>query len=160
MKPLRPKNRRNANYKLLEVSKLFVPAQDTVTPEGTCGNIQNLIDDTSLKGPNTWEKSFRGSVSAPYLLSRLITLFEGLKIEVHGQSAYKITWSAVLVHPETGFRFTFYDYKGAASFGSDVVKSGTKAEKAFIKDAKKLLAVLRDERCPHPYDGCVIGEVA
>lgn len=158
-KPMRLEKGRDANYALLKIAELFVPAKGDDVFIGTCGNIQNLVDDTAIAG-RKWEDSFRANVAAPYLLARLCALFEDLNITSCGQASYKITWQTALIHPETGFRLTFYDYKGCASFGSDVVSSKTAAEKLFLKDVKKLLKVLRDNRCPHPYDGCVVGEIA
>lgn len=137
---------RNADYKLLNKVKNFEPSNASVV--GTCANLQYGLDE-----------SLYDKVSAPMLLARLCSLFEHLKIDVHGQSGYKITWNIVLKHTPTGHIVTFYDYKGGASWGSDVI-SVKDAPKEFIQDLKKLLKVLTNERCPHPYDGCVVGEVA
>lgn len=151
---------RNANYKLLEVNKLFVPALNGATLNGTCGNIQEQIEPRleDVKADiEAYDKRLSGQ-GAPIVLSRLIALFEGLQIETCGQSAYKITWNVILVHPETGHLVTFYDYKGGISYGSDIF--GKETPKSFIRDLKKLIEVLKDSRCPHPYDGCVVGEAA
>lgn len=144
---------RTADRKLLEVAKLFVPAKGLDVMEGTSGNIQ-----ADIKGNQEYEDTIAWTTAAPYLLARLCALFEGLQVETHGQTAYKITWSTCLVHPETGHRLTFYDWKGCSSIGSDV--SGKEVPKAFLRDVKKLIKVLQDDKCPHPYDGCVVGEVA
>jgi len=150
-KPMEVTKARNANYKLKDVAKLFSPGLPEAA-EGTCGNIRRQIEG------DTWRGSIGESTSAPYLLARLCALFEDLRIQTSGQSGYKCTWATVLVHPETGHVVTFYDYKGSAAFGSDVY--GKNAPKAFIRDLKKLIRALKDDRCPHPYDGCVVGEVA
>lgn len=153
---------RNANYKLLEVNKLFVPAIGAGDVQ-TSGNIKNIVEPppkTISDFDNYYNNSFGGLVSAPMALSRLIALFEGIQIETFGQSGYKITWNIALVHPETGYILTFYDYKGGISYGSSADPSDKVRMKAFVRDVKKLLKVLKDERCPHPYDGCAVGEVA
>lgn len=150
-KPMEVKKSRNANYKLLETIKAFVPGSlDAI--EGTCANIKSQIE-----GDN-WNDSLGSQVSAPYALARLCALYHGLRIESLGQESYKCTWQTILLHPETGHVVTFYDYKGGISFGSDI--SGKDTPKSFIRDLKKLLKVLKDDRCPHPYDGCVVGEGA
>ena len=92
-------------------------------------------------------------VSAPMLLARLVS--GGMSPMVLGQEGYKITWEVALKHETTGAILTFYDWKGGASYGScgssDIV---------FLADVKALLAALTNPRFPHPYDGCVVGEIA
>lgn len=154
-KPLEPTKNRNANYKLLAITKAFIPENpDNIV--GTCANIQNQIEGEW--GSVNYDDTFCAKVSAPYVLARLCALFNGLKIDVGGQEYYKVTWQTVLKHKKTGHIVTFYDYKGGISYGSDIY--GNKTPKEFIKDVQKLLKILSDERCPHPYDGCVVGEIA
>jgi len=149
-KPFSPPSNRNANYELTSIAKQFKSGGEMV---GTCANIQQQIED----GHN-YDSSFSNNVSAPYVLARLCALFNGLKIEANGQKSYKTTWEVVLTHTKTGHVLTFYDYKGGISYGSNIY--GKETPEDFIKDVKNLLQVLADNRCPHPYDGCVIGEIA
>lgn len=155
--------RRDADYKLLKITEAFEPASPALS-EGTCGNIQSLVigdywerHDTKLVENKSYKPLYE-RVSAPMMLARLCALFGGLQIDVRGQEGYKVTWTIVLKHKATGHIVTFYDYKGAPSFGSDVY--GDSAPKSFVSDVKKLVEVLSNDRCPHPYDGCVVGEVA
>lgn len=159
MKPLKVKKSRNANYKLLEIVSKFKPVGDD-RMEGTCANIREQIEPwgSTKEMIRDYDKTLCGGTSAPYLLARLCALFEGLKLNVGGQEFYKTTWETILEHKKTGHVITFYDCKSAASYGSDVY--GDDTPKEFIKDVKALIKVLKDERCPHPYDGCVVGEVA
>lgn len=150
--------RRSADYSLLKITKAFKPVAYKWAG-GTCGNLQDRIfptwtEDRKLtKIPGFYER-----VSAPMLLGRLCALFMGLKIEAAGQRDYKVTWTTVLKHKETGKILTFYDWKGSASFGSDAY--GEDAPESFIRDVRTLLDVLANPKCPHPYDGCVVGEIA
>jgi hypothetical protein len=153
--------RRTADYSLLKIAEAFEPAAPEAS-HGTCGNIQSQVYGDPFIG-----KSFERNpdyaplydrVSAPMMLARLCSLFHGLRIDVGGQEYYKVTWTVVLRHKETGHVVTFYDWKGGSSIGSDVYGKGT--PKSFIRDVKKLVEVLCNERCPHPYDGCVVGEIA
>lgn len=150
-KPLDVKKGRNNNPKVLAAGSAFTAAKgaDCV---GTCANIKSQVESFD------YEDSLCSKVSAPYVLSRLIAMFPGLEIEVLGQDGYKVTWQTILVHKETGHIVTWYDYKSGISYGSDVY--GDRAPKSFIRDLKKLVKALADERFPHPYDGCVIGEIA
>lgn len=152
-KPLRPKKSRNADYKLLEIASKFKNAE-LERINGTCANIKQDIEPH----PIPYEKTFGATVSAPYVLARLCAMFPGLRIEVDGQPGYKTTWNVILKHIETNHVLTFYDFKGAISYGSDVC--GVTASKTFIQDVKTLIKALRNNRFPHPYDGCVVGEVA
>ena len=143
---------RNADYSLLSVAKLFEP----IDPEfivGTCANIRSQIEPS-----DDWDNDFCMTVSAPYVLARLCALFKGLQIDVGGQNNYKTTWDTALKHVESGHIITFYDYKGGISYGSDVY--GKDVSPSFIRDVRELLNVLKNDRCPHPYDGCVVGEIA
>lgn len=152
--------RRQNNPKLLNATKNFVPLMGGQKPS-TCGNIvYNGINPSDHKSADGLfkDKYLFDVVSAPMLLARLVAAFEYLKIECHGQEAYKVTWETALVHPKSGHVVTFYDWKGAASIGSDVY--GDNAPKEFIKDVKALLLALADEQFPHPYDGIKVGEVA
>lgn len=135
--------RRSADYKLLSIFKKFSHGGEVV---GTCGNL-----DYSMK------LSFKDDVSAPMLLSRLVSA--GVPIEVLGQDGYKITWQAVLTHKPSGHVVTFYDWKGGVSWGSDV-RGVEGADEGFLRDVERLLCALGNPRFPHPYDGCVVGEEA
>lgn len=159
MKPLKPTKDRNANYKLLSIAKKF-KSVGADRMDGTCANIKELIEPwgSTKEMIRDYDKTLSGGTSAPYVLARLCALFEGLQIQVDGQAGYKTTWNVVLEHKETGHVVTFYDYKSGASYGSDIY--GNKAPKEFVRDLKTLIKVLKDGRCPHPYDGCVVGEVA
>lgn len=143
--------RRQGNAKLLAATKAFKPdTPDQI--EGTCGNIQQNI------WGEKYEDSLGQRVNAPFLLARLCAAFNGLQIQVGGQEDYKTTWSTVLVHIDTGYVVTFYDWKGGASLGSNVYGKDIPAE--FLKDVRALVEALCDDRFPHPYDGCVVGEEA
>ena len=152
MRPLNVKKSRSANYKLLSIAKKFEPVGIEHLVD-TCANI--IYEIETIETP--WEETFTANVSAPYVLARLCALFHGLQIDVGGQEYYKVTWTTILRHKKTGEIVTFYDYKGAISYGSKI--DGPMSDN-FLKDVKKLLKVLSDERCPHPYDGCVVGEIA
>lgn len=164
---VQPKKSRNGNYKLLEkeVLKEFIPVKlpDDI---GTCGNIDNEIEPMPNWRDNNWEKArenrFHRKISAPYLLATLCAIFKGLVIDTEGQEGYKVTWFVALQHKQTGKYITFYDYKGGTSYGSDYYPAKRKSatDKQFLKDVKTLLKIISDERFPHPYDGCVIGEEA
>lgn len=156
-KPFEPTERRQADYNLLSIIEKFVPEADQEKINGTCANIRKQIEG-DLFSDTAYENSFSASVSAPYVLARLCALFKGLHIDVGGQDYYKITWQVILTHKETGHVITFYDYKGGISYGSDIY--GPKTPKTFLKDVKNLLEVLKNDRCPHPYAGCVVGEIA
>ena len=134
---------RDADYKLLDNAKAFKPTSE---PEISSG----------LRHPEINTKLY-DKVASPMLLARLCALFEGLQIEAMGQAGYKCTWTTALKH-ESGLVITFYDFKGAASIG--VGGYGEGFTKGQIKDINGLLTVLLSARCPHPYDGCVVGEVA
>ena len=142
--------RRNADYNLLKVTENF-EVIESIEHE-TSGNIQ--WDVAKYRGKENLY--LYESVTSPMFLARLISLFDGLKINCHGQSAYKITWSACLRLKGTDLELCFYDYKGAASIGST---RNTKNEDE-AKLVSELLDVLCNDRCPHPYDDCVVGEVA
>ena len=161
-------NRRNANYTLLKAFDLFesiaeIPDDD----QQYCGNIQSSVmgmpdaDNIGLNGiiyPKTKlasNKSFYDQVSAPMLLARLVSA--GCKVSVEGQDGYKVTWQVILKHKKTGHIIYFYDWKGGPSFGSNA--DGMQS-KQFIKDVVKLINTLTDAQFPHPYDGCVVGEIA
>lgn len=155
-----PTEKRKANYSLLKIFKKFEQVSDYLS-DGTCGNIQWKINgDFDLesmvyKGGLFNGKAFYEVVSSPMLLARLVSA--GLTPKVFGQEGYKVTWSFVLKHKSTGRIVTFYDYKGAASVGSCM--SGLEEEK-FLKDVFTLCKALSNVRFPHPYDGCVVGEIA
>lgn len=151
---------RNADYSLLKVAKLFEPGCPDTEIKNTCANIKSQVEalDTGGDFDRWWGSTLSGCTSAPLALSKLCALFQGLKIDVGGQDYYKITWQTVLKHKETGHAVTFYDYKGGISYGSDVY--GKQAPVEFIDDLKDLIEVLKNPRCPHPYDGCVVGEEA
>lgn len=161
------KIRRNHNRNLLSAMEAFEIA-DPELIEGTCGNIASLVNPTFDKNPKTgnWEsvgglfkgKHFYDKVSAPFLLAKLVASFPGLKVSCEGQDGYKVTWTVVLKHKATGAIFTFYDWKGAASIGSNLMPSDVKGQ--LKADFLLLIKALADPRFPHPYDGCVIGEVA
>lgn len=154
-RPLAVRKRRNHDKSLLEIADKFKPTSiDRIY--GTCGNIKQDVEGNF--DTKDWDKCFAAAVAAPYLLARLCAMFAGLQIQSNGQEEYKVTWKVVLEHVETGHVVTFYDWKGGSSFGSDV--SGENAPKPFISDVKKLIQSLRNDRFPHPYDGCVIGEIA
>ncbi len=152
--------RRNANYNLLKSLKAFEPVEGELL-ENTCGNIQDQFNPTYYreKNPGIFGKgvAFYDAVSAPMLLARLCAGFSGLHIFARGQEAYKVTWQVILRYKESGHIVTFYDWKGSASFGSDL--SGELPAK-FKRDVQSLLLALVDETFPHPYDGCKVGEVA
>lgn len=152
-KPFEPQKRRDADYGLLAITKQFKNEPDTEKIVGTCANIRDTVEKDL-----EYEDCFYSQVSAPYVLARLCALFEDLTIQVCGQEGYKVTWQVILTHKKTGHVITFYDYKGGISYGSDVF--GAKTPKSFIKDVQTLLNVLKNDRCPHPYDGCVVGEIA
>lgn len=154
--------RRNNNVKLLEIMNEFESIESN---GGTSGNIQRVFDgtfnlDTGKNEGSIFKggKAFYECVSAPYLLAKLVASYPGLKIRVEGQEGYKITWHVALKHKESGHVITFYDWKGSASYGSDL--RDKEIPKKFKSDVAKLLKALADNRFPHPYDGCVIGEVA
>lgn len=128
----------------------------------TCGNISYDVEgEYDIKSHNHTKdlfngKSFYKSVSAPYLLARLVAA--GMKVETRGQEGYKTTWHVWMRHKETGHFLSFYDYKGASSYGSDVY--GKTAPKEFIKAVTQIILAVTNDRFPHPYDGCVVGEIA
>lgn len=144
------KTRRNNDPKLLTPFKKFtqVKIADFYADGSrmTCANITRHIDD-----------SFYESVSAPYLLARLVAA--GFVPEVVGIDGYKTTFDFMLKHNATGRVLTLYDYKGGSSFGTEFT-SLDDVPKDFLKDVKAVIKALSNDRFPHPYDGCVIGEIA
>lgn len=159
-----PIKRRNADYKLLDALKPFIQGTDNDL-NNTCGNIQNVFQEFNRDNNGEWnyktkygpdnQDAFYNLVSAPMLLARLVSA--GFKPIVEGQDGYKVTWIMVLKHEPTGCILTFYDYKGASSYGSCM--AGLE-NKAFQRDVLKVLKALMNPRFPHPYDGCVVGEIA
>src|SRR5690606_1098813 len=151
--------RRQANYDLLKAFANFEQA-DPMAVNGTYGNIQMDFEDYDYKtgkyktkyGKN---KPFYYLVSAPMLLARLIAA--GFTPRVSGQDGYKVTYTFTLRHIPTGCILTFYDYKGASSFGA--CKKGHE-NKDFQADALRVIKALINPKFPHPYDGCVVGEIA
>jgi len=156
-----PTERRNADYKLLDALKPFIQGTDNDL-NNTCGNIQSVFEDYILTdnsyktkyGLNR-QKAFYDLVSAPMLLARLVSA--GFKPIVEGQDGYKVTWIMALKHEPTGCTLTFNDWKGGSSYGSCM--AGLE-NKAFRRDVLKVLKALMNPRFPHPYDGCVVGEIA
>lgn len=157
--------RRNHNKELLDACEAFEMATHKEVynnDTSTCGNIIDMVNgeyvlDGKYKGgifKNN--KPFHEQVSAPYLLSRLVAA--GFTPDVCGQEGYKVTWIVYLKHKQSGHFVTFYDYKGASSIGSDVY--GDKAPNELVSDLRSLAKALADNRFPHPYDGCVVGEIA
>lgn len=146
---------RNADYKLLKVFEKFEQVSESLA-DNTSGNISDILykveytDDYKKVGQSYYEM-----VNTPMFLARLVSA--GYTPKVEGQSGYKITWRITLRHKKTKAIATFYDYKGYSSFGCNDI--GYKS-KAFIKDLKKLTLALANNRFPHPYDGCVVGEIA
>jgi hypothetical protein len=157
---MKTKKSRNADYKLLEKTQDFeVITQEKLwkNHESTCGNITSVLKINPKTKKYESPGAIYNLVSAPFLLARLCALFKNLDISANGQEAYKTTWNTALKHKKTGHVITFYDWKGAASYGSN---NEALDDKEFIKDATKLIKALCNDRCPHPYDGCVVGEVA
>lgn len=134
---------RKADYPLLNKIKNFKAGAE---PDNSTGLRHAEIES------NLYEK-----VSSPMLLARLVALIPGLKIETFGQLSYKITWHVAIEH-SSGLTLTFYDFKGAASIG--IEETSKPLTKSQIKDINNLIHVLTNERCPHPYDDCVVGEIA
>lgn len=162
------KKPRNANYKLLSIFKSFEVVTDRDSLINTRGNINYYFQSKGLFGINEEHKNSQFDtlknkgmfevLSAPYLLAKLVSA--GCIPFVEGQDGYKNTWTIALKHKKTGHIITFYDFKSASSVGSSLTGYDSKDEKTFLKDAEKLIQALINERFPHPYDGCVIGEVA
>lgn len=151
--------RRAADYSLLAALKAFEPASVDLL-NGTSGNIQWAYNGNRF-GKEKVEGIFKGKafyevISAPMLLSRLCAGFHGLQIQVGGQENYKTTWDVALKHKESGNIITFYDWKGGPSFGSNIAEPGG----IFKDDVAVLLLALVNDRFPHPYDGCCVGEIA
>lgn len=142
-----PNKQRNNDESLLN-DLVHFEGTNTNKIVGTRGNIQNELEK-ELGG------SFYNLISAPMLLARLVAA--GFKPDVLGQEGYKCTWQFVLEHAPTGCILTFYDYKGGSSFGA--CEKGHKNE-VFKKDVIKFLKAITNPRFPHPYDGCVVGEIA
>jgi hypothetical protein len=143
---------RNADYSLVKVATPFEP---TTFPESSSGKIQFCM---GKKGDySAFYDNWGDKVAAPYALARLCALFEGLIITTGGQEGYKTTWHLALKHKTSGVVVTFYDYKGGLSMGSNAHNT---IPADLKKDLKKLLDALVNDRCPHPYDGCVVGEIA
>jgi hypothetical protein len=141
-----PEEQGGANYKLLSVfNKFEILETNDIHLNGTSGNIQRALVKAG--------ESYYTRVSAPMLLARLVSA--GCKPMIEGQDGYKTTWAIALKHKRTGTIVTFYDYKGASSFGSSGCES-----LQFKKDVVKVLNALADPTFPHPYDGCVVGEIA
>lgn len=156
-----PSKCRNNDVKLLNAFKVFETTTQSV--EETCGNIKECYEYYNMtthsydtKYGKEQQNSFYHLVSAPMLLSRLIAA--GFTPTVYGQDGYKVTWEFVLKHKDTGHIVTFYDFKGGPSFGSDVY--GDNVPESFKKDLLRILKALINPRFPHPYDGCVVGEIA
>lgn len=157
-----PSESRGAKYNILKAFEAFEIANSD-DMNGTSGNIKDIFQEyvwncddpahykTSYGAKN--QKSFLDLVSAPMLLARLVAA--GMIPTIEGQQGYKVTWTIALRHKETKEILTFYDYKGASSYGSSNVDN-----KAFTNDVLKVLKALINPKFPHPYDGCVVGEIA
>lgn len=152
--------RRNANYKLLEIFDKFESLPSTPYTDGVnfCGNIKHELEGYDPKNGtyNGPIGCFYEEVSAPMLLARLVSA--GMQVKVEGQDGYKTTWEVVLKHKSTGHIIYFYDYKGGSSIGSNILSK--KESPKFFKDVVTLCKALKNDRFPHPYDGCVVGEIA
>lgn len=146
---VQPEESRKANYKLLDAFNDFESVSDEFS-KGTYGNIQNVIYPNWVKVPRFYDE-----VSAPMLLARLVSA--GFTPSVQGQNGYKTTYNFTMRHKRSGCIVTFYDYKGASSFGA--CERGH-SNKKFQMVLKKIIKALTNPRFPHPYDGCVVGEIA
>lgn len=158
--------RRSNKPELLAALEGFQPCEaDRIN--GTCGNIQWQFDGSPELGSGLSVKGYKGGifdgkafyelVSAPYLLAKLVAGYPGLQVNAEGQEGYKVTWTVILKHKKTGHVVTFYDWKGAAAYGSDL---RSEMPESFRRDLSALLKALASPYFPHPYDGCVIGEIA
>lgn len=142
---LQPEEQRAHDKSLLNIFNEFeflseLPFNDY--PSGFCGNI-------SMKLKRICEE-----VSAPLLLARLVAA--GAIVKTEGQQGYKTTWQVVLKHKKTNNIVYFYDYKGGSSYGSNWPINS----ESFFRDVEEVLNALTNWKFPHPYDGCVVGEIA
>jgi hypothetical protein len=153
-----PKISRNGDYELFQKNKELISKFESINyPEGTetNGSIQSMTNIRLYQ-----------QINAPFLLATLCATFEGLKIKTMGQSGYKCTWEIVLLYKpsksQNNLILTFYDYKGGASYGSNLSNYGDLAliDCEFIHDVRELIWLIINDRFPHPYDSCVIGEQA
>jgi hypothetical protein len=153
-----PENKRNANYKLLEEFNKWKFSTDITSLNGTCANLRTEFESYNFetkKYSSPYGGSFYNLISAPMLLARLVAA--GCKPLIEGIDNYKCTWEVILIHKDSGAILTFYDYKGASSFGTcDIAIE----QKQVQKDLIKLIKALVNPRFPHPYDSCVVGEIA
>jgi len=138
-------NRRQADYSLLNSTKNFAP---TEMPESSHGIGYDFKKEDL--GGYLYEL-----VSAPMGLARLIAAYKGLNITTGGQQNYKTTWETALKLNDSNLVITFYDFKGAFSIGAN--QDPTDSEWVQIIE---LLKAIVNNQFPHPYDDCVVGEVA
>lgn len=156
-----PEKSRNHDIRLLKPFEAFEPVESQDDTYGTSGNIKVEFEKWNI-GSNTYktpygkdsQKPFYDLISAPMLLARLAA--SGVA-SIFCERTYKTTFYGAMKHKETGCIVTFYDWKGASGYGS--CRKGLENE-AFKKDVIKVLRALINPRFPHPYDGCVIGEIA
>ena len=72
---------------------------------------------------------------------------------------YKMIWEYSLQHKESGQKVMFSEWKGAAGFWMSETNN-KKLNADFKKDLVELCNYLCSNKCAHPYDGLVAGEVA
>ena len=89
------------------------------------------------------------------LLYRLRCLFPSCEVEE--AEGYKAVWDLSLRQKRTSCQADFGEHKGAVMFDWDKTMA---RDEAATQDLLDLIALLCNDRCPHPYDGTVAGCVA
>lgn len=155
-------------YKEYKAARQIASKFEASEGDDFCGNLaMEYVVDTKTKELThiNWKnRDFERHDSVSCLmpsgmwLYRLMCLYQ-LKVESLGPAAYKLVWSTVLLHKETGIKIMFYEWKGAFTFGVQPNLS-SKVPKKFKQDLLKLLRLLASNEIPHPYDGTVAGSVA
>ena len=130
-------------------------------PHGLFGQVpsdivRKHIVDTGYNWQNPDFNMVHKAISSANLLYRLCCLFQGLSVDIEGQSKYKWVWAAYVKHKASGKVFGFSEWKGAVTYQMPT----RELEDEWVDDWFELLDLLCSDHCPHPYDRLVAGSVA
>lgn len=152
--------RSNSNSKL--AARILAKWEKSDDSVSTCGNVRPSFIDGVFRfrfKNEPWDltQEFYNAISSAFLLYRLVCILPAGWIELRGVEGEETVWNVYLKHKKTGKTLSIYDYKGAASAGSEFDELD-EAPESFQKDSLELFNFLISDKCPHPYGitaGCV-----